>query len=131
MKIYFDENISPFLAKGLELLEKPNNQGFEIYSIKEEFGQGIPDEEWIPKVGAENGIVITQDIHIQRTRVQRELYQKHGLGIFFIHSPGKNQYKYWEMVKYIIAKWEDIKNNAKSTKTPFAYRCTSKKIEKI
>lgn len=132
MKVYFDENISPHLAKGLHILEQPNNQGFEIYSIKEIFGSGIEDEKWIPIVGKENSIVITQDINIQRKSNQRELYKKHGIGIFFVRPPSKKGYSYWEMVEYTISRWKEFKQIALITERPFAYRCSCRgKIEKI
>ena len=67
MKIYIDENISPYLANGLDILDRPFKNGIEVLSIKDVFGEGAQDEDWIPKVGAEKGIVITQDYNIQRT----------------------------------------------------------------
>jgi hypothetical protein len=51
MKIYIDENMPPHLAEGLSILEKPNNEGIEVYSIQKEYGRGIQDEDWIPQVG--------------------------------------------------------------------------------
>lgn len=42
--------------------------------IKDVFGQGGQDEDWIPKVGSENGIVITQDFRIQTQIHRKEFY---------------------------------------------------------
>lgn len=125
MKIYIDENISPYLAHGVDILEKPFNKGIEVLSIKEVFGEGAQDEDWIPKVGAEKGIVITQDYNIQRTQLQKELYLKNGLGIFFF-SKSKTGFSYWDMTKELIKRWEKIKKLSSRTKQPFAYRCTSR-----
>ena len=92
-KIYIDENLPNQLAKGLNELQKPQNDRdqieLEILSIKDAFGQGEQDEDWIPKVGAENGIVITQDFRIQTQRHQKELYQQNGVGILFLKPPSK------------------------------------------
>ena len=44
MKIYIDENMPSQLADGLSILEKPNNEGVEVYSIQKEYGRGILDE---------------------------------------------------------------------------------------
>jgi hypothetical protein len=132
VKIYIDENISIYLAKGLHLLEQPNNHGFEILSIKEVFGEGVADETWIPKIGSEKGIVISQDYNIYRIRSQRELIFQHGLGIFFIIPPGKSGYTYWEIVKYSINHWEEIKKKSNETLLPFAFKCPCRgKIEQI
>jgi hypothetical protein len=40
MKIYIDENMPSQLADGLSILEKPNNEGVEVYSIQKEYGSG-------------------------------------------------------------------------------------------
>jgi hypothetical protein len=36
MKFFIDENMPPQLAEGLAVLEKPNDEGNEIYSIMKE-----------------------------------------------------------------------------------------------
>lgn len=122
-KIYIDENLSPYIAKGLDILEKPLQEGFEVLSIKDIFGTGAKDEDWIPKVGQEGCIVITQDINIQRLRHQRLLYEEHGVGVFFLAPPSKSGYRYWEMVEQIIKRWSDIKKKCRSDR-PFAFRCS-------
>ena len=135
-KIYIDENLPKQLAKGLNELQQPMNHrdgmSIEVLSIKEVYGQGAKDEEWIPEVGKENGIVITQDYRIQTQRHQKELYIKSGIGILFLNPPSKGGFPYWDMVKQLINRWEDIKSIVKKNQTPFAFRCTSKtKFEKM
>jgi predicted nuclease of predicted toxin-antitoxin system len=131
MKIYIDENMPPQLAEGLSILEKPNNEGVEVYSIQKEYGRGIQDEDWIPQVGQVNGIVITQDAKIQRIKTQYQLLKKYKLGIFYLIPPGKKGYTYWEMVEKVIINWYEIKNLSRKSKAPFAFRITSRKIERI
>ncbi|HEV8286962.1 MAG TPA: hypothetical protein VGQ09_21780 [Chitinophagaceae bacterium] len=94
MKFFIDENMPPQLAEGLAILERPNNEGVEIFSIQKEYGRGTQDEDWIPRVGELNGIVITQDYNIQRTQQQYELLRKYKMGIFYLRAPGKTGYKY-------------------------------------
>ena len=127
-KIYIDENLSPSIAEGLNILEKPTGDEFEIVSIGKVFGRGAQDEEWIPIVGAEQAVVITQDLNIHRTRRQRDLFEAHGVGIFFLTPPSKNGYTYWEQVEQLIKRWRDIKKKCRH-KRPFAFRCTSKSQE--
>ena len=129
MKIFIDENLSPFLARGIHILEKNLDDGFEVLSIKDVFGKkdefgkndgkGVKDEEWIPQVGKMNGVVITQDKNIHRKKLQKDLFQKHGIGMFFI-SPPKNGYTYWQIVEILIKEWKDIKEKC-STKKPFSF----------
>ena len=131
MKIYIDENMPSQLADGLSILEKPNNEGVEVYSIQKEYGRGILDEDWIPQVGQVSGIVITQDSKIQRIKSQFRLLKEYKLGIFYLIPPGRKGYTYWEMVEKIILNWREIKQIARRNKPPFAFRITARKIEKI
>lgn len=131
MKVYIDENIAPQIAPGLHELQKPLNKKdkheFEVVTIKETFGVGTKDEEWIPIAGKEGAIVITQDLRINSNSQQRSLYLESGLGIFFFKPPSKGGYQYWDLVKQVVNKWEEIKRLAGKTPMPFAYRCTAHK----
>lgn len=50
MIIYVDENMSPYLAKGFDILQQPLNlkirDTIQVRSIKDAFGPGAPDEDW-------------------------------------------------------------------------------------
>jgi hypothetical protein len=136
MIVYIDENMPPQLARGLNILQQPLNLKekvtIEVKSIKDEFGQGAQDEDWIPKAGKENAIIITQDYRIQRDKNQNALYQEHGLGIFFFKPPSNSGFNYWEMVEQVIKRWETVKKLASKEERPFAYRCSSRSdFEKI
>ena len=99
-RIYIDENFAPQLANGLDVFQQHLNlkerNPITVLSIKEEFGKGALDEYWIPIAGEQKAIVITQDLRIQRTRHQNELYKKHGLGVIFFKPPS-NGYSFWEI----------------------------------
>jgi hypothetical protein len=131
MKIYIDENMPPQLAEGLSILEKPNHEGIEVYSIQKEYGRGVSDEDWIPQVGQVNGIVITQDARMQRIKSQYNLLKQYKLGIFYLIPSGKRGYTYWEMVERIVLNWREIKSIIRKSKAPFAFRITPRKIERI
>src|SRR5690606_13458148 len=123
MIVYIDENFPPQLARGLDVLQKPLNDGsfvLEVRSIKDVW-PGARDEDWIPEAGQEEAIVITQDLRIQTTRHQRDLYRQYGLGIFFFKPPSKCGFNYWEMVTQIIIRWEEITKAIQKNKRPFAF----------
>jgi len=130
IKVYIDENLPRQLAEGLNKLQDPQNHRenweIEVLSIKDVFGQGKQDEDWIPVVGKENGIVITQDFRIQTQKHQKELYIQNGVGILFFNPPSKTGFTYWEMVKQLVNRWDEIKKIIKKNKAPFAYRCSSR-----
>jgi hypothetical protein len=125
LKIYIDENIAPQLAKALNIVQEHLNfeekKAIEVLSLKDVFHEGIKDEEWIPAIGSQNGIVVTQDRRIQHSRHQRELYTQHGVGIIFLKSP-KTGMTFWQMFKHLVEWWDDIKQIARKHKTPFSFR---------
>ncbi len=132
MIIYIDENIAPLLAKGFNLLQAPLNfqmglkDPIEIKSIKAVFGEGTPDEEWIPIAGKERACILTQDYNIQRIRHQRDLCEKHDLGMFYLRLPSKAGFTYWEMVKLLVRHWEEIIKTVSKKSRPFSHKITSK-----
>ncbi len=132
--IYIDENFAPQLANGLNVFQKHLNQKekhkVEVLSIKEEFGKGALDEYWITIAGEQKAVVITQDLRIQTTRHQNELYKKYGLGVVFFKPPSDG-YSFWEMVEQLVKRWPEIKNKTKLNR-PFAFRCRSRgNLEKL
>lgn len=131
-KLYIDENISYHIANGLSKLEKGNGNDIEVLTIKDEFGRGANDEDWIPLVGKESGVVITQDFNIYRKKLQRDLFENHGVGLFIIRPPSKKHgYRYWEMVQQIINHWPEIKDLVQN-KRPFAFYATANgKFERL
>jgi len=136
MIIYIDENLPPQLAEGLNKLQEPlnkrNKTDFHVRSIKIDFCEGVKDETWIPLAGQQNAIAITRDFKIQTTRHQKTLCKEFGLGIIFFSIPSGGL-SYWQIVKTIIDKWEDILKCIEETKTPFAFRFSirSSKFEKL
>lgn len=119
--IYLDENLSEYVAQALNFLNKGYFRDIQVYSTKEKFGKGEKDEIIIPGIGGSNGILITRDINIHRTRLQNDLCQKHKLGVFFL-TMQKGQDKHWEVVKCLINNWEQIISIISREKPPFSYR---------
>jgi hypothetical protein len=60
--IYIDENFAPQLARGFDVFQQHLNLKepfpLKVLSISDAFGRGTKDEDWIPKAGKENAIVI-------------------------------------------------------------------------
>ena len=125
LKIYIDENIAPHLARAMNIIQEHLNfeekKAIEVLSLKDIFHEGIKDEEWIPLVGKEHAIIITQDRNIQFSKHQRTLYLSHGVGIIFLKSP-KVGMTFWQMFKHLVDWWDDIKQIARHHKPPFAFR---------
>lgn len=136
MIIYIDENMSPYLSRGFNILQTPENKKLhdpiEVKSIKDDYGPGAKDEDWIPVAGERNSCVITQDYNINRIYHQRELCERYGLGMFYFKPPSKSGFKYWDMLKLMVKHWQTITQISLKEKRPFAYKVTSKgNLEKI
>ncbi|GJQ62095.1 MAG: hypothetical protein SCALA702_11480 [Melioribacteraceae bacterium] len=136
MIVYIDENLAPQLAKGFDILQEPLNfksmEALEIKSIRNEFGQGVADEDWIPLAGQKKACVITQDFNIRRIRHQRLLCEEYNLGMFYFRPPSRKGYSYWDMVKLLVKCWEDISKIALTQKRPFSYKLSAKgKLEEL
>ena len=141
MIIYIDENLAPVLAKRFNLLQSPLNfddklklrEPIEVKSIKLEFGIGTKDEDWIPQVNKNKDCVITQDYNINRIRLQRELCQQQGLGMFYFKPPSNKGFSYWEMLTLMVKHWPEIIKKANKAPRPFSYKVSarSSKLESM
>ena len=119
-EIYLDENLSEYVADALNFLNKGYFQDCQVYSTKTKMGKGKPDEEIIPSIGYSNGIMITKDLNIHRTRLQYRLCEQYNIGIFFLKLP-KGLDKHWEVVKLLVNSWEEILLKIRNEHRPFGY----------
>ena len=130
MIIYIDENMSPYLAKGFNILQLPLNvnlrEEIDVRSIKEDYGQGALDEDWIPQAGTKGACIITQDYNIKRIKHQQSLCEKYKLGMFYFRPPSKKGFLYWDMLSIMVKNWIIINKLAILHKKPFAFRISSK-----
>ncbi len=121
MRIYFDENFSPALVDGLRRIQEGRrSDDITVCSVSEEFTRGAPDETWIPGVASRHGVVVTQDINVNRTRAQWELCRVNKIGVFFVRPPKKG-WSYWQIVQLIIRLWPKISELAHETTRPFGF----------
>jgi hypothetical protein len=131
MNIVFDENISKHLAEGFACFQQafPDEQVF-VFHVVNRYGRGIKDDDLIPAIARDTGVLITQDLNMYRTPHLKLLYRKHKIGVFFIRPP-KNSASYWYLVGMILKKWAEIKKTATAMTPPFAFLITPKKIGPI
>jgi hypothetical protein len=120
IEVYLDENLSEYVADALNSLNKGYFKDVLVYSTKLKFGKGQTDEIIIPSIGSSNGILITKDINIHKTRLQYELCEQYKIGIFFIKM-SKGMDRHWEIVKLLINSWEEILDKVVKEKRPFGY----------
>ncbi len=130
IKIYLDENLSPYVAQALNMLNKGYFMNVEVESTTTTYGKGEKDEVIIPSIGKKGAILITRDINILRTQLQFDLCKQYNLGAFFIKMP-KGSQKHWDLVKLLISNWEEILKVSKKANKPFAYYITPKGVKRL
>lgn len=127
MRIYFDENFSHRIAAGMREFQAPRrSEGVEVIWSPDEFGRGSKDEDWIPKVASKQGIILTQDLYIHRTKAQWELCQRNKVGVFFFKPP-RGGWDHWIIVREVVNRWEEIKRFATSGRRPFGWVVESRR----
>lgn len=119
MKFFFDNNISPRIARALrELVEGEH----EVCHLRDRFKPNSPDPEWISQLGREGGwILITGDLRIRRRTAERLALNQARLTSFFMakgFAPTPNERAgnsdwFWEQVKWIVQKWPLIVEQAR------------------
>ncbi|MBK9097541.1 MAG: hypothetical protein IPM14_05305 [bacterium] len=131
MEIFLDENLSEYVAHALNFLNRGYFRDVQVYSTKEKYNKGAADEVIIPGIGASDGILITRDFNIHKTRLQFDLCKEYKLGVFFLKLP-KGQDKHWEIVRLLINHWEEIIDKSERERKPFAFRIRVQgKMEKL
>lgn len=129
IQVLVDENLSEHFAYGLNAIQRPLDNNIEVVSMAATFGKGTKDEDWIPAWGKRDGIFLTQDINITRTRHQAELMKQFTMGAFFLKLPAKTAY--WEKVRVVIKHWPEISKLIATQHKPYAYWVTPNKVEKM
>lgn len=132
MIIYIDENLSPHLARALDILEQREHSSRRcvVKCIQDEFQKGYKDTQLIPIIGSQKAIWITQDKHILKRPAELELILKFEVGLFIL-TPYWSKVRHWEKVVMIITQWQLIKELAKEKK-PFAFRIDgNSKFDKV
>jgi len=130
MKIFFDENFSPYLARGFSEFQNGRKiEDVDVHHVAEYFGRGADDNVWIPRIAQMHGVVITQDLNIHRTRYLFQLCLEYKLGVFFFKPPKKKSYKYWEWIEQVLKRWTLIKDYSRDTNKPFSYLITPDSVK--
>ncbi|MFK7834099.1 MAG: hypothetical protein AB8B52_12570 [Winogradskyella sp.] len=130
MTVYFDENMPPHLARGFHVIQnvenlKRNNRTVNIKLLKDDFGTGSKDLEWIPKLKGTNSFIVTRDIHLDKRKDEIAAYHEADIGLFFIRGASKKtNLTVWEMLLILSRQWEEMIKIMKKRKTPFSYKVT-------
>ena len=127
MTVYFDENMPPHLARGFHTIQQTENlrrgnRMIHVKLLKDDFGSGSKDLDWIAKLKGTNSFIITRDIHLDKRKDEVAAYHDSGLGLFFIRGASKKtNLSIWEMLNILSRQWEEMIKIMTKRKTPFSY----------
>lgn len=125
MNFFFDNNLSQYLAKAMDLLEQEGN----VMHLRDKFQSNAKDEDWLKYVGENGMILITRDKMIRRHEAELRAIKNYKVGAFILTGTVTN---IWDTVRQVINNWLKIKDLASKTSLPFAFKVPFRgKIEKL
>lgn len=105
MKVLIDENLSPKLARALNELFAEEHR---VEHIREKFGAGVKDMDWIDSLNKEGRwVVISGDRRIAKNKAEYHAFQNSRLIGFFL-SQGLKKAKVTKQMQSILAHWDDM-----------------------
>ena len=104
-----DENLPMAMAKALAALFDGKH---EIVHLRQKFGAGVKDTEWIAALNAEGQwIIISGDRQIAKNKAEQQAFKGSKLVGFFL-SPGLQKAKLTKQMERLMALWESIEKQA-------------------
>jgi hypothetical protein len=87
LRLLLDNNLSPRIARCLQVLFEPRH---EIVALREKFSEDAPDQEWISALSGESGwAVLTKDLHLRTRPHERAALDQSRIVYFFLSGAWK------------------------------------------
>lgn len=105
MKVLIDENLPPALARSLNALFVGKH---EIVHVRERYGPGVKDLQWITELSAEGRwIIVSGDRRITRNKAEYNAFRASNLVGFFL-SKGLYKSPLIKQMERLLALWPTI-----------------------
>lgn len=109
MRFFFDNNLAPKIAKGLNEFVSPEHK---VVHLKERFSAGADDSVWMTELGREEGwVIVTADIRIGKNPHEVQAWKEAGHTIFFL-KPGWLRLSFWEQAQKFVKCFPEIISKA-------------------
>ena len=103
MKVIFDNNLSPALARALQELFRGQH---EIVALREKFHRSPTDVEWITELSRDGTwVVVSGDRRITRNKAEYHAFRNSRLVGFFL-SKGLYKSKVTKQMERLLALWD-------------------------
>jgi len=105
LRVLIDENLPPALARSLSALFAGKH---EIVHVRERYGPGVTDLQWISELSAEGKwIIISGDRRITRNKAEYNAFRASNLVGFFL-SKGLYKSPLIKQMERLLALWHTI-----------------------
>ncbi len=119
MRVFLDNNLSPYLAHALHALLEP--EGDQVVHLTDRFPAQTEDRVWMNALAEEGGwVVISADRRIFRNPLEREAWRRSRFVVFFLApqwSKARNIEKAWRLLRW----WPLIRDQAAIVAAPAAF----------
>ncbi|MBA8901244.1 hypothetical protein [Phyllobacterium sp. P30BS-XVII] len=113
MKVLFDHNLPPRLARGLQILL---GEQYKIVALRDRFEPNIKDIDLIKALGAQGGwVLISADRRITRNKAEKSAFQSSRIIGMFL-SQGLYKAPMLKQAERLIALWPVIETTASTMK---------------
>jgi hypothetical protein len=112
VKFFFDNNLAPRIAKGLNGFVSPDHQ---VIHLKDRFAANTDDVDWMNQLAEEEDlIIVTADVRIGKNPQEIEAWKQAGHTIFFL-KPGWTDMRFWDQAQKFTKCFPAIIEKAQST----------------
>lgn len=109
MRVFFDNNIAPRLARGFNEFVASNHS---VIHLREKFPANTSDVEWTQTLAAEKDwVIISGDVAISRNPHEVEAWKTAGHTMFFL-KPGWTHLPFWQQVEKLAKCFPEILERA-------------------
>ncbi len=105
MKFFFDNNISPYLAKAIHELSQPH--GTTVLHLRDRYDAATADNTWIEQLGKEGGWSIVSHDRFSKNNLEKEALRQSAL-VAFVLSKGWANQKEWDKAWQLVRWWPRI-----------------------
>jgi hypothetical protein len=113
VRFFFDNNLAPKIARGLNEFVSPEHQ---VVHLTERFHADAGDAEWMMELGKEEGwIIVTADIRIGKNPHEIAAWKQAGHTIFFLKS-GWLKLAFWEQAQKFVKCFPELIKTAAGAK---------------
>lgn len=127
MRFFFDNNLSPKLARSLDALVRPEHQ---VVHLKEKFPADTSDVAWMHSLAKEpDWVIISGDLQIRRNPHEIKAWQEAGHTTFFLKK-GWIDLPFWDQAWKFAKVFPDLMKAAERARKGTAFYITpNTKIE--